>query len=485
MLQIGPLIIDFTPLVQAAAVSPWHGAWYVFIKGGWVAFAITFFLGFKWWWMKHLALKVQSEWKWVLLGIDIPRENIQSPKAVENIMAHLAGAHGKARDLIVKYITGFAQPYFSLEVVSINGFIRFFIYTTERSRDLVEAAIYAQYPNAEVTEAEDYAKFAPSRFPDPEWEMWGTEWILVRHQAYPIRTWEEFHDPTSEEGAYKDPMAALLETMSSLRDGEQLWYQVIITPIASHSWQESSYREVAKLAGQRADAKKSWLDKLIGFPGDLLVLLIDALMPGTPASDKRTKDELPSQMLYLTPGEREVVEAIEGKASKIGFHTKIRAVYLARHSVFHKPRAAHGLVGAIKQVNTEDKNALKPELRKVGVHTRYFYRKQRQNWRKVKVMRAYKARSNWRGMLGYVMNIEELATLWHFPVAESVKAPLLKKAESKRGEPPHELPLEFPREFAPKGAFAGAKVAPPKELPAAPRHGEAEGGGAPENLPVG
>ena len=170
------------------------------------------------------------------------------------------------------------------------------------------------------------------------------------------------------------------------------------------------------------------------------------------------------------------MEAIEHKAAKIGFKTKIRAVYIARKDVFLKARGPYGLVGSIKQVNTEDLNSLKPDYKKVGTKTKYIWTTTRTNWRRVKIMRAYKARSNWRGFHGYVLNTEELATLWHFPVAEAVKAPLVKKAESKRGEPPIELPVEFPREFAPIGG----------ETPAAPPSGpkSAPEGAAPKNLPV-
>ena len=39
-----------------------------------------------------------------------------------------------------------------------------------------------------------------------------------------------------------------------------------------------------------------------------------------------------------------------------------------------------------------------------------------------------------------ILNVEELATLWHFP-SLLVKSPLVKKAEAKRGEPPVGLPI--------------------------------------------
>jgi hypothetical protein len=40
------------------------------------------------------------------------------------------------------------------------------------------------------------------------------------------------------------------------------------------------------------------------------------------------------------------------------------------------------------------------------------------------------------------MNIEELATIWHFPLP-FVKTPLLQKAGAKRAEPPTGLPVEW------------------------------------------
>ena len=53
---------------------------------------------------------------------------------------------------------------------------------------------------------------------------------------------------------------------------------------------------------------------------------------------------------------------------------------------------------------------------------------------------AYKSRHPAKGGPTYVLNIKELATLWHFPVIE-IKAPQVKKTEAKRAEPPRSLPV--------------------------------------------
>ena len=46
------------------------------------------------------------------------------------------------------------------------------------------------------------------------------------------------------------------------------------------------------------------------------------------------------------------------------------------------------------------------------------------------------------GATPFMLCTEELATLYHFPTI-TVKAPLIKKAEAKRAEPPTALPVEF------------------------------------------
>lgn len=481
MIQIGPVSIDFTPLLEAANRGPLYGMWYIFTHGGWVVILLTLLAGFKEMWVLRLIRKYSAKWKWVLLAIDVPAENIQSPRAVENILAHLAGAH-VTPDLIEKYFTGFSQEYFSLEIASINGFVQFYVYVPTHLRDFLESCIYAQYPSAEIVEAEDYTKAVPGRYPDPEWNLWGTEFVPVADQAYPLRTYEDFEDETAEEATFKDPMAALLETMSAMRNGEQLWFQMTVTPIEHRSWQEKSFKLVEKLAGIPSEHKAGWLEKLLHLPHILVVAIVDAFMPGTPAHDAHAKEEMPSKMLYLTPGEREVIEKIEEKSAKIGFATKIRVLYLSKKDVTNKARGRFGIIGSMKQFTAEDLNGLKPELDKVGTHAHYYFTNWRKNYKRNRIIRAYKGRSNWRGMLPYVLNVEELATIWHFPVAEAVKAPLIKKAESKRAEPPHELPMEgSPHHGHGKRHAMGEQGTPVASGP--PAHSPEED--LPDNLPVG
>ena len=46
------------------------------------------------------------------------------------------------------------------------------------------------------------------------------------------------------------------------------------------------------------------------------------------------------------------------------------------------------------------------------------------------------------GYYGKILNTEELATVYHFPVM-TVKTPFVKRTESKKSEPPVSLPIEI------------------------------------------
>jgi hypothetical protein len=183
--------------------------------------------------------------------------------------------------------------------------------------------------------------------------------------------------------------------------------------------------------------------QVIEFPLTLLRWLAEALLGwGGGHEEKKQENLLNSRMWNLTPGERKVLEGVERKMGKIVWAVKIRFVYIGKKEVFKKAKILQSFIGAFKQYNTNDMLALKLETKKTGMSSSlYFMGAYRNNIRKGRMVRAYRDRSNWAGILPYYLNTEELATLWHMPVSQDVKAPQVKKTESKKTEPPINLPM--------------------------------------------
>ena len=169
-------------------------------------------------------------------------------------------------------------------------------------------------------------------------------------------------------------------------------------------------------------------------------------------------------MLYLSPYDKERVEAISRKIKKIGFLTKIRSVYIAPKENFVVQHGREALIGTIKQFNTSDLNSIKPDTKHVGVHAHYFFIDWRKNIKKTKVMIRYKNRSVYRGRNPFVLNIEELASIWHFPqTTETVPIRhMVQKTEFKRIAPPSSVPFA---EGVAREPAAAPKMAPPPNIP--------------------
>jgi hypothetical protein len=97
---------------------------------------------------------------------------------------------------------------------------------------------------------------------------------------------------------------------------------------------------------------------------------------------------------------------------------------------------------SIKQINSNQLLALKPETTRVGINGALWLFKDRRNGRrKTLLVSAYSNRNPYFGTPPFHLNTEELATMWHFPHSLQVKAPQLNKTEAKRTEPPINLPF--------------------------------------------
>ena len=143
-----------------------------------VVFLLVFLRGMFWIYMDYIQNKYAATVKWTLLAIDVPQENLQSVKAVEQIFAALWPLY-ESRNLKDKYIAGKFQLSYSLEIVSIGGYTQFLIRTPSTHKDLVEAAVYAQYPKAEIFEVEDYTqRYKNLQFPNDKIDLWGSDSYL-------------------------------------------------------------------------------------------------------------------------------------------------------------------------------------------------------------------------------------------------------------------------------------------------------------------
>ena len=378
--------------------------------------------------------------KYILLEVKIPRDVAKSPQAMESIFA---GIHGAARkgNVIDRYWDGWVTPWFSLEIVGDETGIHFYIWTLEFFKRMFEAQIYAQYPSSEVKIVEDYTKNLPQVLPNKDWKLWGSEFVLTKPDAYPIRTYEDFalEDISSKEEERKiDPLASLFEFLGQFRVGEKMWIQMLVRA-ADDKWKKEGEALAAKLIGKKMSGKTPLLTQLVDVIHDTLKEIL-----GITATDKQQKrDSDQFRVMNLSPGERTTVEAIERNITKIGFEVCIRWIYLARRDVFNF-LAVPAIYGIFKQFSSQSLNGFKSNG-KITTSIDYFFKKTREARRQSRLFKAYKLRSVFlppykRRSKPFVLSSSELATVYHFP-GMVVAAPTTPRIEAKRGAPPPNLPI--------------------------------------------
>lgn len=429
-------------LESFTSTNPFASMWFVFTHGGWLIVLIVLIRGLWELWLFEIRNTYYGAIPYVLLAIHVPKLSEQTPKAAENIFAHMHGMLSGKGTMWDRYWKGKIQENFACEIVSRGGFVQYYVRVPVKYRSVFESATFAQYPDAEIAEAVDYASEIPSKWPNEKYEMWGTELALSKSEEYPIRTYTAFEDKLTQ--TFKDPLASLLEFLGSLKEEEQVFIQIPICPVPDDSWRDGSIQVVNKLIGKTVTPKTPFLFSVVSGVADTFIEILGSILDpsrlsgGPAAAPPSGPAAPPTLMQHLSPGEKNVIEQVQMKASKQGFKAKVRIMYIAPREIFNRPHAMAGILGAFKQFSALDINGFTMD-KFTKTAANYLFARERIAWRQNLLYLGYYFRSSGRGRYPYILNTEELATIWHFPLLET-QAPLLRKASSKKAEPPAGLP---------------------------------------------
>lgn len=424
-----------------------------------LAFGGTIFLGWVAWklWIHYIRQDFISGIDFVLLEIVPPRDVVRSPKAMElfitNALYHWSRKGGKE-----EWWQGAVWFWFSLEIASIDGQVHFYIRTPTRIRSLIETQMYAQYPQAQVKVAEDYTLAVDEISPTSAWNGWGCEFGLLKPEAFPIKSYVDFAlDKDPDEEFKVDPISPVIELFGSLQRGEQAWLQIVVTPakkeyhtkgtwFGKHDWVAEARETLFKFLADFTSVKEG--------AGDESKSRIEIRVP--PFLDRASK-------------------AMSAKTSKLGFETGVRLLYIAPKSLYPpgtRTNASRDIRLIFRQYEAPDINGFNrinsaqgdfysgifPASQKTVMllANRLLHEYRERAFFHLPLRHHIFSQSNWAwpipGVLAwdgfikayahhktFVLNTEELATIWHFP-GQILKVPTLERIESKEASPPTNLP---------------------------------------------
>ena len=405
----------------------------------WVFPPIILFFPLRSWYLLFIQTKWLKNIERQVYEIKVPREILKPLRAMENVFADLWGIYDPP-NFKEKWIEGKVLLGFSLEIVSLEGIPHFFIRIPEALRKTIESAIYSQYPDAEILKVPDYAQNVPPNIPNQNWDSWGCDYIPLKEDAYPIKTYPKFFEERPDmpkEEKRIDPLSSLLEGMARLGKGEQLWVQILITPItpAEDDYVQRGRKIVDKMVKRPEKPKQKPMFQ------EAAEILVTGKPSGAPTEEKPL---IPPEM-RLTPGEREIVSGIEEKISKNAFRTTIRFIYLAQRSVFFPPSKSIPIT-FFAQFGTQNLNGIKPWAKTITkVQSPNVFTQRRLYLKKRILFKRYIKRDTFFSPFPggtFIFNTEELATIYHLPGIEVAPTVALPRVEMKKGGPPSELPIK-------------------------------------------
>lgn len=420
--------------------------WIVFWSWGWI------FLPFFLWpiareqwifWRQNLWDDTRNEQ--MILEIRIPAEIVKPIRAMEVVLSGMWQLYGPP-NWHERWWDGQFDLSFSLEIISIDGTPHFLIRIPKKQRVMFEQHIYAQYPEAEIFEVEDYTKMVPKNIPNKRWDIWGTDYTMIKDE-YPLKTFRDFEtEKEVTEEKRIDPMASLIEGLTQLEKGEQIWIMIKLKPITGDN-------------SDFLDRSKKVYDKLAGRPEKLpptpLIYQITSTLFGFPKiKEERGEDGIYPAEMKLTPMERETVESIERKRTRHLFDCFIRYVYIGDKEIFSVPKRIKIPMSYFNQFNNPGYGVIVPYTKTITKVKRnwwdWFWMLDRRLYvKKRKMFRSFLLRTpaSWPAIAGdnketFVLSSEEIATMFHFPSNISVPSSAIPRVDSRKKEPPHNLPTE-------------------------------------------
>lgn len=272
--------------------------------------------------------------------------------------------------------------HFSLEIVAGGYGIFFLAVINKRYQQFLENQIYAQYPNAQIKEIKDYSGVLLNSTKQTA----SVEIGLAKDYFLPIKTFVSFE---------VDPLAAITSAISKLEGDQELFIQFVVRPI-DNSWQ--------KIGRDFVNSRKS-------------------------------KKDSEGKKVELGSGESDELREIERKSSKLGFQFLIRVIALAGDSLTAE-HMLEDVEASFKQFESGQFNSLSVSKASASSFSDTIFGKRQNQTLPIAQKYIYRfldERSR------DIINIEELASLFHLPNT-NVEVAKIAWSRSKKLPYPMNLP---------------------------------------------
>jgi hypothetical protein len=303
-------------------------------------------------------------------------------------------------------------PSITLEISSeIGGTdISFYVCVPKYLETAFEKYVQGVYPRALVEKVPaDYTIF------EPQGKTAAAYLKLSESELFPIATYQKLE---------KDPLSTITNNLSKIAPNEGAAVQLVIRPLSGSVLRKKGEKVLGKMReGKHARTAISEVQQ------NLVMSAISTIMSDVSKGDPN--DPKRKELEALKPKEQGLDqvahEAIQAKIQKQPFETNIRLIASAADQTRADDILAH-LIGAFSQFSLGAVNSLEPTIL-TGKRLKSF-------------IYDFTFR-NFNSRQSSILNIEELASVYHFPT-QYLETPYIKAAKSGATPPPADLPETGP-----------------------------------------
>lgn len=399
--------------------------WVVGTAPLWLPFALLRGAWFTW--IEYIREEYIGRQKSVLLEVKIPRDIMKSPRAMELVFNQLFTNSGEVTALLRVWF-GSVRPWTAWEITSFGGEIHFYTWCWAKYRNYIEASIYAQYPEVEIFEVEDYAtRFV---YDQNKHNCYVTDYDYdPRSDAYPIKSYIDYElDKDPKEELKVDPFATVLEVIGSIKPHEQIWVQLLVRAAGKNTGHHAIFLPEKTDTGWKKRVQEA----------------VDEVKKD--AMRDPTKSEHDEDAFFNAPRptwkQQEQLRAIERHLGKVPFEFLGRGIYISEG-----PPDSVTITATRWLWKPFNSPSYFNQLRPKRGHNPFDW-----PWQDFRGLRWRIATRRWidayRQRSGFytpyannpiVVTPEMLATIYHYP-SRTVAVPGLQRIPAKKAEPPPNLP---------------------------------------------
>ena len=293
-------------------------------------------------------------------------------------------------------------PSVALEIASQVGGtdISFYVCVPKYLETVFEKYVQGVYPRAIVDKVpQDYTVF------EPQGQSAGAYLKLKENALFPISTYQKLE---------KDPLATITNTLSKITANEGAAVQVIIRPLSGLDLRRKGEKALLKIR-EGKHVRKAVKEAM----GNPFWNLLAEIFTSSPKKNKDVPNLEKKEQGFDQVG----YDAIQQKIQKQPFQTNVRVITSAAQQTRADDILSH-LTSSFSQFSLSAPNSLDAINVKGSALKKFVY--------EFSFRLFNKKQSN-------ILNIEELASIYHFPT-HFIETPYIKAAMSSVAPPPADLP---------------------------------------------